>query len=135
MSTQMDVLIRVNVELSESTKSFLTSLVEQIAQPKLAKTKKATTQAKAASAVIPETPEVPEVPKAPEASEASQEPISNEETGPKKVTAQDLRTLLLAKIENHREAIKAKLYEFNSPSLTMLDESKYLEMYNFLNSL
>lgn len=50
-------------------------------------------------------------------------------------TIEDVRAELAKKVNDHRDAIKAKLTEFGAPSVTKLDPSKYDEMYNFLTSL
>lgn len=69
------------------------------------------------------------------AEEAKPEPSKEEPTAEKTISIEDVRGALTAKINDHRETIKAKLTELGAKSVTTLEPSKYQEMYNFLNSL
>ncbi|MDE5977970.1 MAG: hypothetical protein K2G70_05850, partial [Turicibacter sp.] len=51
------------------------------------------------------------------------------------ITLNDIRKAVSLKVNDHREAIKAKLLEIGAASVTKIDPSKYQEMINFLNSL
>jgi hypothetical protein len=42
---------------------------------------------------------------------------------------------LAAKVNGHREEIKAKLNSLGAPSVTKLNPAKYTEMFSFLNAL
>lgn len=53
----------------------------------------------------------------------------------KVIKTEDLRNLLSLKVNAHRKEIKQKLEELGAPSITKLDESKYTEMFNYLESL
>lgn len=50
-------------------------------------------------------------------------------------TIAQVRALLGTKVENHRDAIKEKLAEFEAPSVTLLKPEFYDDMYAFLESL
>ena len=64
----------------------------------------------------------PSAPAAPAASSASK-------------SIEDVRGMLVKKVNEHRDVIKQKLDELGAPSVTKLDPAKYDEMYNFLESL
>ena len=51
------------------------------------------------------------------------------------ISIEDVREALSKKVATHRNEIKEKLTELGAPSVTKLDNSKYSEMLNFLNSL
>ena len=51
------------------------------------------------------------------------------------VTIDELRRLVGLKVANNREAIKAKLNELGAPSVTKLDPTNYVALYNFLIEL
>lgn len=123
--------VEVNVNLSESTQKFLTSLLSSPtlipaapavpAQP--VQTKPAAPAQPAQPAQTkPAAPAAPSAPAAPAASSATK-------------SIEDVRKMLSEKVNTHREVIKQKLNEFGAPSVTKLDPSKYDEMYNFLASL
>lgn len=48
---------------------------------------------------------------------------------------QDIRTLLASKVDNHREAIRAKLTELGARNVTGLDARNYDAFYEFLKDL
>ena len=50
-------------------------------------------------------------------------------------TIEQVRQALAAKVNGHREEIKAKLNSFGAPSVTKLDPAKYSEMLEFLVNL
>ena len=50
-------------------------------------------------------------------------------------TIEQVRQALAAKVNGHREEIKAKLNSFGAPSVTKLDPAKYSEMLEFLLNL
>jgi len=52
-----------------------------------------------------------------------------------KIKVEDLRALLSRKVGNNRAACKAKLTEMGTTSMTLLDPSRYEEMFNFLTAL
>ena len=51
------------------------------------------------------------------------------------VSIQDIRTLLASKVDNHREAIRAKLTELGAKNVTGLDPRNYDSFYGFLKNL
>lgn len=51
------------------------------------------------------------------------------------VSIQDIRTLLANKVDNHREAIRAKLTELGARNVTGLDARNYDAFYEFLKDL
>lgn len=51
------------------------------------------------------------------------------------VPIQDIRTLLASKVDNHREAIRAKLTELGAKNVTGLDVRNYDSFYEFLKDL
>lgn len=51
------------------------------------------------------------------------------------VSIQDIRTLLASKVDNHREAIRAKLTERGAKNVTGLDARNYDSFYEFLKDL
>lgn len=51
------------------------------------------------------------------------------------VSIQDIRTLLASKVDNHREAIRAKLTELGAKNVTGLDVRNYDAFYEFLKDL
>ena len=131
------ISVEVSINLSESTQNFIKSLFAagipsgtQVAAPVVAQPTKPAQSVKPAVPAQPAQPAptkpavsvAPSVPAAPVASSASK-------------TIEDVRALLAKKVNMHREAIKNKLNEYGSPSVTKLDTAKYDEMYNFLENL
>ena len=51
------------------------------------------------------------------------------------VSIQDIRTLLASMVDNHREAIRAKLTELGAKNVTGLDARNYDAFYEFLKNL
>lgn len=51
------------------------------------------------------------------------------------VSIQEIRTLLASKVDNNREAIRAKLTELGAKNVTGLDSRNYDSFYEFLNDL
>ena len=51
------------------------------------------------------------------------------------VSIQDIRILLASKVDNHREAIRAKLTELGARNVTGLDARNYDAFYEFLKDL
>lgn len=51
------------------------------------------------------------------------------------VSIQDIRTLLASKVDNHREAIRAKLTELGAKNVTGMDSRNYDSFYEFLKNL
>lgn len=125
------VSVDVNLHLSEKTERFILELFSSKAlistkkpiETNDAQTEKleapvTTTQEQTASQVLAETPKT----------EATVASSSN-------ITIDDVRNALKAKVATHRAEIKDKLTELGAPSVTKLEQNKYQEMLNYLNSL
>ena len=124
MST-FNVTIDVNLHLSKSTEDFVMGLINGFSKPEPKPELKPETKPE----LKPETkPEPKPEPKPETKPEPKPEPKSS-------IKIDDIRKLLQQKVTNHRADIKNKLSELGAPSVTKLDEGKYEEMYNFLNSL
>ena len=97
------------------------------ADPKPAQSKKRNSkQADPTSEPKPEKPSDPE-PQKP----ADPEP----QPEAKEYQIEEVREKLKEKVNDHREAIKAKLTELGAPNVSSLDPSKYGVFMNFLNDL
>lgn len=108
------ISVEVKVDLSEDVKNFVSSLFGQSAAP-----------ASPAKPAAPATPAKPAAPAEPKVINPAAPTVSIE----------TVRQALAAKVNNHREEIKAKLNELGSPSVTKLNPELYPEMLSFLNSL
>ena len=134
------IKVQVSVELnfSEDAKKFITSLVSNLSIP-AAPAAPAVPAAPAAKPVAPAAPK-PTAPAAPKPAPTAQvapkpaapKPVENENQG---ISIDDVRKALALKVADHRPEIKAKLEELGAVSVTKLDESKYPEMLDFLNTL
>lgn len=103
------ISIEVNLDLSEQTKSFIAGLVSKkpAEQPKAAEQKPA------------------------EKKPAEKKPAEKKSS----ITIDDIRSAVMEKINDSRDAIKEKLESFGVPNVTKLPEENYEEMYNFLKEL
>lgn len=122
------ISVDVNVKFSEETIKAIASIFSSASST--ATTKAPATQAPATQApatVKPETKPATTAPAAPAATAAPAKPAS--------ISIDEVRAVLVNKVNAHREEIKNKLTELGAPSVTKLDPSKYEEMLNFLNSL
>lgn len=120
---KMDVAISVSIDLSENSKTFISSLFKSIATSASAEPA-APAKAHEPAPVKVETP----VAKAP----VVETPAA---AAAKPITIEDVRKELSDKVNDHRAEIKEKLNSLGAPSVTKLDPDKYAEMYNFLKSL
>lgn len=116
------ISVEVSVNLSKETQSFLAGLFSGNNKPQ--------TYAPVEAPVS--TPVSTTTVAAPAAEPAKKSEVAEE---PSNVTIEDVRGVLLEKINDNREAIKQKLTELGAPSVTKLDPSKYSKLYNFLKSL
>lgn len=135
------ISLDVDVNLSESTMNFLKSFIGQAqqqglapkdpvpAKPTPAPAKPTPAPAKTASAKPTPAKPAPAKPAPAPAKPAAKEASS----GSKSI--EEVRALLVTKVNDHRAAIKQKLEELGAPSVSKLDPSKYDEMFNFLNEL
>lgn len=126
------ISVEVSVNLSENTQNFIKSLfgnaiapstpAAPAAKPAPAAPAKPTPQPAAHAQTQSAAKPAPSAPAAPAASSASK-------------NIEDVRGMLVKKVNEHRDEIKQKLNELGAPSVTRLDPAKYDEMYNFLESL
>lgn len=138
------ISLEVNVNLSESTMNFLTnflkSFIRQTQQRGLASedpapTKPTPAPAKPAPAPTKPTPAPAKpAPAKPAPAPTPAKPATQEASSGSK-SIEEVRALLVTKVNDHRAAIKQKLEELGAPSVSKLDPSKYDEMFNFLNEL
>lgn len=141
------ISVEVSVNLSESTQNFIKSLFTagipsgtQVAAPVAAQPTKSvqpvkpTAPAAPAQSVKPTAQPAQPAPTKLAVSVAPSAPAAPVASSASK-TIEDVRALLAKKVNMHREAIKNKLNEYGSPSVTKLDPTKYDEMYNFLENL
>ena len=114
------VSVDVTVDLSESTKAFVTALFA----------KSSTT-----AHVVPAALAKPAAQAKPvsEAHAATAKPATSAHVST--ITIEDVRKALSEKVNAHRNEIKDKLSALGAPSVTKLDQSKYQEMYDFLIAL
>lgn len=131
------ISVEVSVNLSENTQKFLTSLFGNAIAP--------SAPAAPASKPAPTTPAKPAPakptpqPAAPAQTQSAAKPAPSAPAAPAASSAsksiEDVRGMLVKKVNEHRDVIKQKLNELGAPSVTKLDPAKYDEMYNFLESL
>ena len=129
MLEPIKVSVDVNVHLSEKTEGFILDLVKSI-MPDVVK-------APAAPAAKPESKPVAPAAKSESkpAAPAAKSESKPANTASDNISIEDVREALSKKVATHRSEIKEKLTELGAPSVTKLDNSKYSEMLNFLNSL
>ena len=131
------ISVEVSVNLSENTQKFLTSLFGNAIAPSApaAPASKPAPTASAKPAPAKPTPQ----PAAPAQTQSAAEPAPSAPAAPAASSAsksiEDVRGMLVKKVNEHRDVIKQKLNELGAPSVTKLDPAKYDEMYNFLESL
>lgn len=114
------VSVDVNIELSESTKNFLTDLFRGC-------TKMVDEKA------TPLKEDAPKVTTPTEHSEQAEQVNQKEEDAV--ITIEQIRKELMAKVKDNREAIADKLKELGAQSVTKLEADKYAEFFNFLKGL
>ena len=128
MLEPIKVSVDVNVHLSEKTEQFILGLFS---------CKSVNNTKPAAPAAKPESK--PAAPAAKQESNPAASAAKSESkpanTASDNISIEDVREALSKKVATHRSEIKEKLTELGAPSVTKLDNSKYSEMLNFLNSL
>lgn len=120
-----EILVKVQIELSDSTKAFVQGLFSRPESAKPAEATKAVAEQKpteVTKAVAEQKPA--EVTKA-AASEKASTAVSIEE----------LRKLTVSLAETHREEIRAKLKALGATSVSTLDKAKYPEYHKFILSI
>lgn len=122
------ISVEVSVNLSENTQNFIKSLFCGAMVTATAQTQKPAPAAPAKPASQPAPAQAPK-PQAPAAAPAAQAASSASKS------IEDVRKMLVQKVNEHRDVIKQKLNELGAPSVTKLDPAKYDEMFNFLESL
>ena len=118
-----EILVKVQIELSDSTKAFVQGLFSRTESTKPVETAKAIAEQKpteTAKAVVDPQPTTKAV--------ATQKATSA-------VTIEEVRRLLATKVNDHRSAIKTKLTELGAANVTTLAEEKYDAFYGYLKSL
>ena len=131
------ISVEVSVNLSENTQKFLTSLFGNAIAPSApaAPASKPAPTAPAKPAPTKPTPQ----PAAPAQTQSAAEPAPSAPAAPAASSAsksiEDVRGMLVKKVNEHRDVIKQKLNELGASSVTKLDPAKYDELYNFLESL
>lgn len=126
------ISVDVKIDFSESVKNFVSELFSGVkASTPAAPAKPVSTPATPATPAAPAKPaSAPQAPAAP----AKPAPAPQAPAAPA-ISIETVRQALAAKVNSHREEIKAKLNELGSPSVTKLNPEKYGEMLAFLNSL
>ena len=121
------ISVEVSVNLSKETQSFLAGLFNSNTATQTRVPVEAPVNTPAPTTPVPATPAVT----------PAAEPVKKSEVVETQanITIEDVRGVLLEKINDNRDAIKQKLTELGAPSVTKLDPSKYSELYNFLKSL
>lgn len=162
---KIEVSISVNVDLSQGTKDFVSRIVDartaaqtltqllEVLQTPIPVCGEMTpkgpigpegrpiaTEAQIEADAMNEAAKAAKAKKAAEAkkavkAESGSQPSKKGPATEKTVSIEDVRAALTAKVNDHRETIRAKLTEFGAKSVTTLDPAKYQEMYDFLNSL
>lgn len=123
------ISVDVNVKFSEETIKAIASIFSSTSSA--ATTKAPATQAHATQAPATQAPATAK----PETKPATAAPATAAPAKPASISIDEVRAVLVNKVNAHREEIKNKLTELGAPSVTKLDPSKYEEMLNFLNSL
>ena len=136
------IQINVTVKFDDATQAFLSSLFGNVTKPAVEQPKPAK-QAEQVKPVAEQTKPAPAEPASAKPVEPAPakpaEPVATATitTAPKQssITIDSLRELAMTKMNAHRVEIKQKLTELGTPSITKLDVSKYLEMYDYLKGL
>jgi hypothetical protein len=124
------VSVDVNLHLSEKTEQFILGLFSSKPAPQAPANKPESKPAPQAPANKSESKPAPQAPaNKPESKPAPQAPANSS------ISIEDVREALKTKIATHRSEIKEKLTELGAPSVTKLEEAKYQDMLDFLNSL
>lgn len=123
------ISVDVNVNFSESVKSFLSGIFSQTTSTVVSEPAKPVQKVPMQSAQPAKTQAT--------AKPAQSVPVAPAHGTPASSTIKidQVRKALSEKVNDHRSAIKAKLEELGAPSVTKLDPSKYEDMYNFLTAL
>lgn len=133
------ISVEVSVNLSENTQKFLTSLFAAGVPSEAQVAASVSKPVPAAPAKPAPAKPTPSAPAAPAQTQSAAEPAPSAPAAPAASSAsksiEDVRGILVKKVNEHRDVIKQKLNELGASSVTKLDPAKYDEMYNFLESL
>ena len=126
------ISVEVNVNFSDNTMRFLSSLFGKGPTAPIMPSAPATSEAKVPTQkpTVVAKPAQIEKPAAP----VKSEPVAHAQSA-SSIKIDQVRKALAEKVNDHRADIKAKLEEFGAPSVTKLSPDKYEEMYNFLIAL
>ena len=130
----IQINVSVELNLSQDVKNFLASVVSNHAAPAPQAPVAKPAPAPAAQAPVAKPAPAPAAPAPAAPAPAAPAPQAPAPAAPS-VTIEQVRQALAAKVNGHREEIKAKLNSFGAPSVTKLDPAKYAEMFSFLNAL
>ena len=129
----MEILVKVQIDLSADAKSFLASLIGNVAK-KQDEAAQAPGQAITAN-IVPPPAKVKPVAEKPVAEKPVAEKPVAEKPATTDVKLADVRAIAAPLIENHRAAIMDKLREFGAVSVSTLDSKYFVPMVQFLNTL
>ena len=124
----MEILVKVQIDLSADAKSFLASLIGNVAK-KQDEAAQAPGPAITANIVPPPAKVKPVAEKPVAEKPVAEKPASTD------VKLADVRAIAAPLIENHRAAIMDKLREFGAVSVSTLDSKYFVPMVQFLNTL
>ena len=112
------ISVDVNVKFSEETIKAIASIFAN-----------ATTAPATAPAAKPAAPA------APAAKPAAPAPAAKPASDAVSISIDEVRSAVALKVADYRQEIKDKLTELGAPSVTKLDQAKYKDMLDFINSL
>lgn len=140
-----EIVVKVQIDLSAETKTFLSRLFPHAACPcgtvgmgeESEQVKKADPQPKVdetASTSDPQ-PEVKPVPTSDPQPEAKPAPTPQPEAPKKAYKIEEVRAAMSSKLADHRVEMVNKLKEMGAKNVSTLPEDKYEEFINFCNAL
>ena len=129
----IEVNLHVNISLNEDVKSFFTELFGHNHEEQIAKSLQEQPAKQIAKSLQEQPAKQPvKQPEKPSQEQPAKQPESKNQSS---ITIEDVRSALMQKVNEHRDAIKNKLNDLGAKSVTSLDPSKYEEMFDYLNSL
>lgn len=115
-----EILVKVQIELSDSTKAFVQSLFSHSESTKPVEVIKATTEQKPATDTV--------------ATKTAAKAVTPDKASAA-ISIEELRKLTVSLAETHREEIRAKLKKLGATSVSTLDKAKYPEYHEFILSI